>query len=165
MDAITLLKCIRDVEKMNRQCVDEAARELKTAVLLFNQQVRLLGGSQSWLIPRKSGPDEGHAVLETREHSFLTLTEDEVATMHPELVSRHVPRLCECLRTEKCFEAAARLHDVVKWHGAQLITAHELRLAWRRIRASLENLMECVAAADQRKHVSSTLQMIDALMT
>ncbi|KAG5464557.1 hypothetical protein LSCM1_00748 [Leishmania martiniquensis] len=164
MDAATLLKRIRDVEKANRQCVDEAAQELKAAVLLFNNQVRLLGGSPSWLVAPQTEPDEYYASLETREQSFLALREDEVAAMHPEQVSRHVPRLCNCLRTEECFKAAAKVHDVVKWHGVQLVGSRELRLTWRRIRASLENLMECGAAAEERKIVGSTLQMIDALM-
>lgn len=164
MDAATLLRRIGDVEKVNRQSVDEAACEIKAAVLLFNNQVRLLGGTQSWLIPTEMCPDEDQTLFETPEQFFLALTEDEVAAMHPEQVSRYVPRLCECLRTEECFAAAARLHDVVKWHGADLLHAQELRFTWRRIRASLENLMECGAAADERKRVSSTLQMMDALM-
>ncbi|CAJ1038853.1 hypothetical protein Q4I32_008451 [Leishmania shawi] len=164
MDATTLLRCIRDVEKVNRECVDEADRELKAAVLLFNNQVRLLGGSHSWLIPIKMAPDEEDAFLATPEQSFLTLTEEEVAAMYPEQVSRHIPHLCECLRTEECVAAAARLHDVVKWHGRQLLSSQELRLAWRRIRASLENLMECSTEAGQRCSVSTTLQMMDALM-
>ncbi|CAG9584268.1 hypothetical_protein [Leishmania major strain Friedlin] len=164
MDAATLLRRIGDVEKVNRQSVEEAACELKAAVLLFNNQVRLLGGTQSWLIPTERGLDEDQTFFETPEQSFLALTEEEVAAMHPEQLSRYVPRLCECLRTEEGFVAAARLHDVVKWHGAELLHAPKLRLTWRRIRASLENLMECGAAAAERKCVSSTLQMMDALM-
>ncbi|GET93812.1 unspecified product [Leishmania tarentolae] len=163
MDAATLLRCIGDVEKVSRQSVDEAACELKAAVLLFNKQVRLLGGSELWLIPTDTGHDEDQAFLETPEQCFLALTEDEVAAMDPEQVSRYVPRLCECLRTDECVTAAARLHDVVKWHGAELLHAQDLRLTWRRIRASLENMMECGAAANEQR-VCSILQMIDTLI-
>ncbi|KAG5490876.1 hypothetical protein JKF63_00998 [Porcisia hertigi] len=164
MDTTTLLRCIRDLEKANSQCVDEGARELNAAVLLFNNQVRLLGASQSWLIPTKIGTGEGHESLDILGESFLAMSEDEVAMMHPEQVFRHIPRLSECLRTEEGFAAAEILHHVVKWHGAELLGVQELRLAWRRISASLENLMECDAGAEQRDRVGRTLQMIGTLM-